>query len=36
MHIATKMNGKNTKNKYFKKARCHCYGKVIVMSVFIK
>ena len=31
MHIATKANETNTKNKTFKTARCHCNRKVIIM-----
>ena len=30
MHIATKTNEANTKNKYFKIAKCGCNGKVII------
>ena len=35
MHITTKTNETNTKNKSFKKPRCLCNGKVIIMYVSI-
>ena len=35
MHIATRMNETNTKIISFKKARCCCNGKVILMYFFI-
>ena len=35
MHIATKTNETVTKNKSFKKARCRCNGKVIIMYLSI-
>ena len=35
MHIATKTNETNTKNKSFQKARCRCNGKVIIKHLSI-
>ena len=31
MHIATKTNETNTKSKSFKKVKCRCNGKVIII-----
>ena len=35
MHITTKTSERNTKNKSFKKARCSCNGKIIIMYLAI-
>ena len=35
MHVVSKTNEINTKNKFFKKAGCRCNEKVITMHLFI-